>query len=52
MYFKKILTVHKGFYVYFENETLCLVNDEIKRIAMKNKIVIKKDFLTDELFTE
>lgn len=38
--------------MYFENEALCLVNEECKRITMKNKIIIKKNFLTNELFTE
>lgn len=37
--------------MFFENEALYLASEKDQRIAMENKVVIKKDFLTNELFT-
>lgn len=50
-YIKKDCNVHKGIYIVFENKNLCLFNSQNQRIIMKSKIELRKDMLTEELFT-
>lgn len=50
-YIKKDCNVHKGIYIVFENKNLCLFNSQNQRIIMKQKIELRKDMLTEELFT-